>query len=111
MVVATRIELVLLAYQAGFLTIRRSYDMVGDEGLEPPESNDTRFTVWSAACYGILTRVIVLEYHTGLEPVPSVWKTEVLANYTNGTFGWIYWIRTGTNRATICRAAVTLIPT
>lgn len=29
---------------------------------------------------------IVLEQHTGLEPVPPVWKTGMLGHYTNATY-------------------------
>ena len=35
--------------------------MVGDEGLEPPEPNDTRFTVWPATCYGLLAHIKLTE--------------------------------------------------
>ena len=35
--------------------------MVGSEELEPSESLDTRFTVWSATCYGISAHIKLIE--------------------------------------------------
>lgn len=35
--------------------------LVGSEGLEPPESLDTRFTVWPATCYGIPAHIKLIE--------------------------------------------------
>ena len=48
--------------------------LVGRAGLEPAEPLGTRFTVWSATCYGIPTHVVPLVIPTalaqqkGLEP-------------------------------------------
>ena len=61
--------------------------MVGRDGVEPPESEDNRFTVYPAPTYGISTHIFYslsrcqasfrfvlsalrLEQYTGFEPVP-----------------------------------------